>query len=424
MMREILLLLAACQLAFCVAEVEQASSYNAALAPSLLGAANPCQEQGAATTQDDMLALAGIRIVSAVPQVGNVTSDRAEPKILWSWFATFPQSAAFSSPSADGCPDSVLELYSPSGPFLSDAKLSYHYGSGTEGVPLGPSGPNPVPLDLNESFLGEGDFAQLYANLSLEISGKVSVRYSYTDTDYSQECHESGGESNCACEPHTSLGTREYSMSVSDSRVLLVETGPVQESWLNPPLHKRLAGNGTAKLLVFARRMPANISASAGGRAIGWSSQYAFSDGIGRCGEMTVAASSQSHQNGLSAHVGNSTLFPSQLVDRNASYVPVYVEFEWNESPGKKTLNISFEDWFSGQQNFTDNFSVREPGAFSAGTGSAGMEVRDGTDSLSPAAYPAPEKSAALPDYSALAALLALPIALCAYSVLPWARES
>lgn len=44
--------------------------------------------------------------------------------------------------------------------------------------------------------------------------------------------------------------------------------------------------------------------------------------------------------------------------------------------------------------------------------------MRQGSGSLSPAAYPARVKSAALPDYSPLAILIAFPLALGAYSIL------
>ena len=417
-MRFVFLLLAACQLASCVREVQTASDYNSALAPSLLGAANPCDEQANAATADDMLELAGIRIVAAIPQVGNVTSDDAAPKVLWSWFALFPQSATFASPSASGCPDAVLELYAPSGPFLDNAGLSYEYGDESAEVPLGPSGPDPVPLDLNGSHLRDGDFATLYANLSLGISGRISVHYPYSQTDYSQECHESGGETSCSCVQHASTGMREYSRDVSDSRLLFVETGPVEQEWLNPPLGGRLEGNETSRLLMFARRMPSNISVSAGGRQLGWSSPFGFSAGTGKCGETTVSASASEQDYGVSALLGNGTLFPFQLVDRNASYVPAYVEFDWSENAGKKGVNVSYEDWFSGVQYFASDFSVREPAPFSPASSGGGMEMRQGSGSLSPAAYPARVKSAALPDYSPLAILIAFPLALGAYSIL------
>ena len=421
-MNVLFLLLAACQLALCVPEVEMAASYNEALAPSLLGAANPCWEQATNATADDMLELAGMRIVSAIPQVGNVTSDDAAPKLLWSWFASFPQSATFASPSSNGCPGTALELYAPSGPYLGNAKLSYEYGNKSAEVALGPSGPDPVPLGLNESSLRDGDFASLYANLTLEISGNISVRYSYSQTDYSQECHGPGGENHCTCVPHTSFGSKEYSRNASDSRLLLVETGPVEAEWLNPPLGKRLVWNETAGLLLFARRMPANISVSAGGKQIGWSSQFAFSTATGDCGEMAVSAAPLVRQAGVGTRLGNGTLFPPQLVERNASYVPAYVEFNWSETPGKKEVNVSIEDWFSGLMNFTSDFSVHEPAPFSSGGSGGGMEMREGTDSLSPAAYPAEVKTAALPDYSPLALLVTVPLALGSYSLLSWLR--
>ena len=52
------------------------------------------------------------------------------------------------------------------------------------------------------------------------------------------------------------------------------------------------------------------------------------------------------------------------------------------------------------------------------------MEMRGGTDSLSPAAYPGEEPAGALPDLSPIAILLAALFIGASYSLFTWLRRT
>ena len=407
--RGALLLLLLCPLVFSVQEIIDAADYNTGLASALLGAENPCGAGERQISENDIFSVAGVRVITAMPLADNITSDLSAPEALWSWFAKFPKSATFASPSGNGCPSSVLELYAPQSPVLGNAKLSYRYGSAEKEVQLGSFGPNPVALDLNSGYLREEEFARLYANLSLEINGEISVVYSYRKTTYQKVCHTAAKGTFCGCEQKIDLGTRTYAKQASDARSFLVEIGPVEEVWLNPPLQKRLAGKQTGKFLIFARRMPAKINVSADGRELGWSEPYKFSVAAGECGERVVTSSFLPRQNGVEVKTNETEICPFQLVGKNASYLPFYLDFGWDETAGKKRVNVEYEDWFLHGQNFSREFSVREPAAFSSRGGEGTGEIKQGSDSLSPAFYPAEEKTAPLPDFSPVAALVALP---------------
>lgn len=408
-LRAALLLLLLCPFAYPAQEIDDAAEYNMGLAPSLLGAKNPCGAAESRIGENDVFSVAGVRLVTVMPMANNVTSDLSSPKVLWSWFAVYPERATFATPSEDGCPAGKLEIYNPGNPALKNAALRYKYGSLEREVPLASAGPNPVVLDLNGSRLAEDGHARLYANLSLKLEGEIAVEYDYRKTAYRMVCRTGEAGTFCGCEPESTGGRRRYVKEVGDARGIHVETGPVEEVWLSPPLQTRLSGNQKGKLLIFARRMPAKINISVGGRELGWSEPYRFSVADGGCGEKTVSGYFAPMQQGLAVGMNETAVFPLQLVEKNAPYLPFYLEFGWREAAGGKEVSVEYEDWFSHTQNFTREFSVREPAAFSLRGEEGADGIRFGSDSLSPAFYPAEEKPARLPDFSPLAALVALP---------------
>ncbi|MFA6214862.1 MAG: hypothetical protein WC717_06340, partial [Candidatus Micrarchaeia archaeon] len=113
-----------CAPLFAVSEVEEAAFRNAMLAQPLLGAANACNAPARTPTADDIFYVAGIRIVSLIPQAGNATSDLSNASALWSWSADFPQEARFSIREDGRCPAGEIRYYAPSAPSLSGA-ISY-----------------------------------------------------------------------------------------------------------------------------------------------------------------------------------------------------------------------------------------------------------------------------------------------------------
>ena len=400
-----------------VALVEEAAADNTALAPLLLGAQNACNVPERQATADDIFSVAGIRAVAVVPEVDGITSDAAAPGLLWSWSAAFPKEAAFALPSDGGCPQGNLEYYTPSGVALEDGLLRYKYGNATKEIRLGATGPNPVALELDSSLLGNGDLAGIYASLPVHLEADISVEYSYKKTEYAKECRQIGDYLACGCVAKTASGMKMFKKAVADERNFSVEVGPVEEMWLNPPLQKRLDGGGAGKLLFFARRMPSNISIVADGAVIGFSEPYGFEAVRGGCGEARVVKKFAPHGKDTFLNMSGDSVVPFQLVEKNLPYLPFYLEFGWNATPGNKTLAIVFEDCFSKKENFTREFSIREPAAFvpEGKTGGAGaMEMRGGSDDSTPAAYPAQARSAEYPDFSPLAILFALPFALLA----------
>ena len=403
-----------------VAIVDEAAAGNAALAPSLLGAKNACNLSGRQSTADDIFSVAQIRAVAVDPEAGGITSDYAEPKLLWSWSADFPKSAKFVIPADADCPQGELEYYNPSSVALKDGLLSYKYGNATGGVSLDASGPDPVPLELDSSLLGDGDLAGVYANLAVRLTANLSVGYTYKKTRYAKECHQVGKYLACGCEEKTEFGMKTFYKGVMDGRDFPVEVGPDEETWLNPPLQKRLDGAESGKLLFFARRMPSNISVIANGVQIGYSEPYEFSAVRGECGETEVAREFAPHGNNAFLNMSGDAIAPFQLVEKNLSYIPFYLEFGWNATPGNKTITLAFEDCFSKKENFTREFSIREPAPFAPGGDAAAepMEMRNGSDDWAPAAYPAQAHGAQYPDFSVLAILFALPFALLAWSVM------
>ncbi len=400
MLKELAFLLVLCTCSAAVLQVQEASAHNEKIASSLLGAKNACIEEKRQPSLADVFSVAQIKIVTLIPQVENVTSDQAEPKLLWSWSADFPDSATFLLDATTECPAGFIEIFSPGNASLTEAKLVYHYGQEKKEILLKKDGPNPVMLELDSSRLLEKDFEQFYAVLQTKLSGKVSVEYSYRKTEYRLVCQQVGEFEVCGCEAKVSLGNQAFEKNLEDEREFFVEIGPVQELWLNPPLQKRLQGIQDGKIVLFARRMPSRISISSNGEKLGSASIYSFEKEVGKCRQMTVKSSFEPKGENLEVEKANKTVFPFQLVEKNASYLPFYAEFVWDSEKGKKAVQILFEDWFLGNETFSRDFSVRQPGPFFPNQ-SKEIALIPGTDEMPPAAYPAiesKEKRAELPD--------------------------
>ncbi len=414
MMKFAFLLLCACCSAFAVHEVEQVSAHNIGLSESLLGAQNPCARPLRQPTWDDPSYAAGVKIIAVIPQVGNTTSDLALPKALWSWFASYPSSISLSAPSGNGCPDSRISLYARGKPHFTNARLTYDYGGNAKEVSLSETGPNPAVLDLNGSLAPGRELSGLYANLSLRLAGEISIEYSYSKADYVIECSSQEGRSGCACMERNSVGATEYRQQYVDSKNFLVETGPVQEVWLSPPVQKRLDGNQTGKLLLFSRRMPSRITFLVDDRLYGENLPYRFRSGQGDCGSQTVEAEFSPLDRGVAVQKSEEVA-SSQLVDVAGVYVPIYAQFDWNEAAGRKGAEVRYEDWFSNVMYFPSNFSIRNPAAFAKDQSGLAMGIRQGNDSVSPAAYPAPPSDFPVQHLSPIAVLLALLIILAVH---------
>jgi hypothetical protein len=343
-----------------VHEIDEASAFNLALASSLLGAENACNASLKEATIADPFKAASMDIVSLVPQAGNITSDLSNPSLIWSWSASYPQSLSLLLSGPAACPSGSEEIYSPQA-WLEDAKLAYSYGSCIREVALGSDGPNPVQLNLSAGCLGEYDLGSLYVLLHASLSGTIFLKYNYRKTEYSYKCVGA----TCFCQSISASGSRLYSKALSSSRDFLVEAGENDFMWLNPPLGSRLEGRQKAQVLLFARRMPSFISASAEGNHLGSSSLFSFSFAQGRCGEKQVVYSFSPQKSGLEALLGNesSALW---LTAQNASYLPILAEFEWESSPGKKNASIGVQDWFSHSWNYSQSFAVRAPSPYSS----------------------------------------------------------
>jgi len=419
----VLLLFALAGTAYAARHVWEAASHNINLSGSLLGS-NACGFASRAPSEDDAFAYAGIRAVSLIPQVDNVTSDLSSPMLLWSWAAGAPEEVSFRLPGTTECPGGEMRLFSRSAISFSEGKLHYSYGNASMETALASGGPNPVPLALDRGWLRGSDFSQLYAPLQVRLSAKASVEYSFRRRELFKTCEHHENFTLCYCEEKITRGKRKYERRMEDARNFSVEVGPVQELWLNPPLLSRLEGEGEGRVLFLARRMPASIAASSDGEKIASASPYSFEESLGPCGEKRVkSAYAPSGENALIAN-WSQALFPHQLVDKNASYLPFYLRFNWSQGAGRHKLVLEYEDWFSNKISFPRNFSVRKPEAFSADAGEgAAMAIREGGGGVSPAAYPSGEKSGALPRVAPLAALAAFPFALGAIGILRWLRK-
>ncbi|MFA6907890.1 MAG: hypothetical protein WC263_03610 [Candidatus Micrarchaeia archaeon] len=406
-----------CAPLFAAAEVDQASSRNAALAPFLLGAANACGAPPRAPTADSPFSVADARVVSLIPQAGNATTDLANTSALWSWSASFPPEARFSIREDERCPAGEIRYFSPSPPSLSGT-LSYSYGNSTETLALSSAGPNPAPLSLPSAKLADADFLQPFAALSISLSARIFVSYSFAKSGYSYRCSSVGEYVGCGCEMAYGSGIRTFAQEVSDARNFSVEVGPDSILWLNPPLSSRLAGGGDGKVALFVRRVPANISLFFRGREIASVQPYSFPTGAGPCGEAAVGREFSPSQGASSGIFMNASgpIFPSQLVGKNASYVPFYLQFPWQAEAGKANFTVILEDAFSNRQNFSREFFVRQPAPFSPAPDSPGsggaMERRKASGSATAAAYPPRTQAGEFPDFSPIAAAFALPIAI------------
>jgi len=437
-------LLLLCAPIFAVADVGQASFHNIAIASSLLGAKNACNAPLHLPSSDDIFFVADVRIVSLIPQVGNATSDLSNASVLWSWSADFPQEARFSIREEERCPAGEIRYSAPSNPSLSGA-ISYLYGNSTETLLLSSASANPIPLNLSAGKLIDADFLQPFANLPLTLHAALSVAYSFSKSSYSYQCVSKDGYVGCGCEGTFYRGIRTFQRNFSDARNFSVEVGPNSLLWLNPPLSSRLSGNETGKIALFARRLPANISLVFRGKEIAAAQPYSFSTRTGGCGEKIVGRTFSPQQASLQGVFMNTSapIFPSQLVDKNASYFPFYLEFPWHADAGKANFTIAYEDAFSIQQEFSREFFVREPTQFSStlgasstgeamektaaggeaeieksATGSNGaMEKRKASDDATAAAYPARAQPGAFPDFSLVAAAFAFPLAIGAAAV-------
>jgi hypothetical protein len=418
----LLFLCASASLLFPSQQAWEAAGHNTEISGALLGK-NACGFAAKQPTEDDAFSYAGIRAVSLVPQIGNATSDLSSPSLLWSWAADAPESAVFRLPGTTECPGGEMELFNRSSISFSEGSMSYRYGNGTAEAALAATGPNPVPLGLNSSWLDDGDFSQLYAQLTVRLSAKASAEYSFRRRELYKTCEYHENFTVCYCEEKYTSGKRKYGHAISDERNFSVEIGPVQEFWLNPPLQKRLAGDATGKVLFFARRMMGKITASVGGVEIASATPFEFEISNGSCGESIVKSVYSPSGENAKINRSNQTLFPHQLVEKNASYLPFYLEFSWGEAAGGKQLSLEYEDWFSNKVNFTRNFSVRRPEPFVSNSTESAFALRVGDDKTSPAAYPSQEKAGVVPDVAPLAALLAIPLALGAIGLLRWMRK-
>jgi hypothetical protein len=280
------------------------------------------------------------------------------------------------------------------------------------------------------------DYAGLFANLTVNLSGKVSVAYSYEKYWYAYSCETDGEYVGCGCTLQRESGVKEYEKPVFGSRKFLVETGPVEKFWLNPPLGKRLAGKQDGKLLFFARRMPAKIVVKADGGEIAGVVPYKFRLEDGKCSEKRVGMEFSPQAQNAFVNAGNTSEFPRQLVEKDAAYLPIYLEFGWDADAGRKNITTEYEDWFSHKMNFSDEIFAREPEAFGwrgraesgeareQAEGAAGaMVLRQGDEARTPAAYPAKENAFTTVSLSSLAAVFAIPFALGAIAIIRHLRK-
>jgi len=400
--------------AFAVPEVDGASQHNLAMAGRLISGANYCGFAEKSFTLDDMFTSSGIKAVSMIPQVNGTTSDRSSPALLWSLTALYPDSHTFDYTNPKECAGTIHALTSPTNARFSGT-LDYSYGSYSGSAPLSLAGPNPVPLVLRPDALQQPDLETLFVNLSVKLSGTFSIDYTYVKTTLVLLCSPA-----CSCFRFSVTQTKTYQTQVDDSRTFFVESGPVETFWVNPPLYSRLDGNERSQLGFFARRMPANVSVQVDGKEIAEGGPYRYAVRAGSCGEEIVDSSFSPSGVNMALNMSNGTVFPFQLVDKNASYLPFYSEFWWNETAGRKALAVFFTDRFNGSDNFSRNYSVRKPEPFSGNGAPAGggLAIRQASEKATPASYPVAQGPQPLPSYSALAILFALPFALGAIAII------
>ncbi len=405
-----------------VSQIEEASGYNRNIAGSLLGGKNSCAVEGRQATAENPFEVAEARLVGLIPMANNATSDLSNATLLWSYSASFPNSVSFPIEGGGGCPQGQYLLHSPSAARFEEGMLRYFYLGNEQEVGLFSNGPNPLSLQLGREGNGTAGFELdgAYALLSARVNGRIAVTYQFRKAAYSMQCQnvENGEGRFCGCQETVESGARVYAQEVEAHRDFWVETGPNSMLWLNPPLQARLEGNESAKVLLFERRMPSKISAYADGKLLGENYPYSFSVRAGSCGEKVVEARFMPDNQGMNVSVGDGSVRPYQLVEKNAAYLPFFLQFGWPQGRGAVSSEILVEDWFSHQQHFGRNFSVRRPEAFSSNQTAAAVATREADGSTSPAAFPPSLAGPGnYPDLSVIAPLLAVGVCLGAYGL-------
>jgi len=399
-----------CCLASAVQDVDDASRHNLGIAKSLLGAQNPCGLLEREASAADPFNAAYVKVVSLVPQVGNLTSDSANVSLLYAWAAKCPPDARFSLAGNSNCPEGSLFLSQPKN-LRFEGKLSYSYGKCAKEVRLD-GRENPVRLELSEECAEGMD--SLRIPLEVRLGGRVLADYSYSKSEYAYSCTRFEGGTGCGCEVISSRGTQTFSKEAFDWGAFEVESGKGAALFLNPPVQRRLYGNSTASVALLLRRMPSKISVDDGeGKALAEFSPYGFVISKGECGERRVEAR-YSPLASPGAKINTSApLAPLQLASDSREYAPFSLLFPWREEPGKRELAIFAEGWFSTNEVFREEFFVRAPAVFAGGVKEeGGMGIREGSEREEPSAYPARENEGRPIGWSPLALALGLPVAL------------
>jgi hypothetical protein len=203
-----------------------------------------------------------------------------------------------------------------------------------------------------------------------------------------------------------------------DSREFEVEVGENSWLWLNPPLNARLDRGQTAKILLFAKRLPESISFFSNGKSIASAKLYVYNLSEGVCGEKIVERSFSPKNESLTAISSLNPELPFQLEERNATIMPFYLEFGFAAQPGAARVDMGSNDSFGHSQSLNRNFSVRAPDKFSGNDENNADEmlsIRDASDSQAPAAYPIAMNAAkSISNFAQMASLLAFPFCLLA----------
>ncbi|MEM4554406.1 MAG: hypothetical protein QXT25_00970 [Candidatus Anstonellaceae archaeon] len=407
-MKRWLLVAVLCGVGFCLYPIKQAEEQNLKLAESLLGAENPCMLPTKSPTPSDPFYVSGVKIVAVIPQIGNLTSDLHRPRILWSWFAQYPKYAEFEIPSQQGCPAGTLQFWAEGLPAFSDGLLYYEYGNQTKQVRLGPSGPNPIQLELERpSHLAD----MVFEPLSLRVSGTIEVKYRYAKTEYTYEC-----PSACICRQHASEGAMTYRKQHSDTKEVLVETGPLEWFWANPPLQKMIDAHQQLEGLFFARRMPSSVFVFADRELAANFTAYEIAERQGDC-QQTELELKESFLGQNMSLKNLSEIYASQLVQQPAVYLPLKVNISIQQKVGRRNISIVYESLFSDVFAFESSISVREPAPFESSQAKEAIALRAGNDSVSPAAYPLPKGSMRVGGFAATGALVLIVLSGLAYEI-------
>ncbi|MCX8197195.1 MAG: hypothetical protein N3G80_02675 [Candidatus Micrarchaeota archaeon] len=366
-------------LAACLAHssLEEVAEHNLGIADDLLGAQNPCGLQPRSPTIDDLSYVSGIRILCAVPQIDNLTTNLVRPKIIWSWFAWYPERIAFKTEGKDGCPDGEIEFFAEEEPRLQEGAFAYRFANRSGKISLSAGGPNPIELELANTTSYE-----VFEPLYLQIEGKIERSYSYFHKRYVLECRQQV----CGCVLNTTTGKANFEKFHNDSIVIFVETGPVEWLWITPPLAKMLDVRQNVTAIVFAKRMPAKIEISKDGKTHAQNTVYSFETKKGSCGEMRLFSRLLLEEDGLFVELKNET-HASQTVSRSAKYLPIVARFELGEKAGKSRIEAAYYDWFSNKHSFVTEMAIRSPLPY-AGESAGAIAIRQGNQESTPAAYP------------------------------------